>query len=334
MIGVTATYLHLVLARLYCSGLAEAERILTPGHPELTGFDEADMLPQALRPGLTSELEALRWLQANGNAIGRIIRSCSINAMHPHVVELTHRLHPGHHRLRMPMRELLDLALASAHDLHGRPAIVALVGEHRHTEAFNAAAEAEAIYTELGDVPGRGRAASVRATVLRATGQLEQAWAIGEHALVLLQETHRTDDVGMSLLDQGDLALDLGQPHIALERYNAAARILPEQLPAEGAAAKNYDATFAAIGAAQARALLGQAPAALEALSQADQFMSTRGSDWGRGVVAEAFAAVFETVGDRENAAGAYRAAHSYFSPTEPDRAHRSAARLAALEQA
>jgi hypothetical protein len=62
--------------------------------------------------------------------------------------------------------------------------------------------------------------------------------------------------------------------------------------------------------------------------------MSSRGSDWGRGVVAEAFAVVFEVVGDREHAAGAYRAAHSYFSSTEPDRAHRSAARLAALEQA
>lgn len=342
MIGVIATCPHLVLAQLYCAGLAEAERILTPGHPELADFDEAAMLPPELRPGLTTELEALRWLSGNGKAVGRIIRSCSVNAMHPHVVELAHRLHPGYHRLRMPLLGPLDLALGSAHALASLPAIamvqtgraVALVGEHRLTDAFTAAADAEAIYTELGDVPGRARAASVRATVLHAAGQLEQAWAIGEHALALRQETHRTHDVGMSLLGQGDIALDLGQPHVALERYNAAERILLEALPAEGRTANLYDAMFAAIGAARADALLGRAPAALEALGRADEFMNARGSDWGRGVVAEAVAAIYTAAGDRENAAGAYRAAHSYFSSIEPDRARRIAALLAARAQA
>lgn len=329
----------IVVGQYVCAGLAGAERILTPSHTSLPGLNQAEALNAELRPRLTSEAEALAWMEVHRDLIPRIARLCADAGLHQMAFEICHRAWPGIKLIGIPRRPLLEIMLAAGRELNDKPMIAMAqnawptvwCAEQDYPQALAAADEAEAIYIELGDTRLRGQAVNARAKTYLAMGDPVRAWDEHERARELREQAGYTRGVALSLLDQGRVALELGQPHLSRDRYEAARKILIEQLPAEGEDPDLYDGTVAAIGAARARGELGEITAAIEELEFADEAMAARGSMRGRGFAAEALGAVHERGNDLASAASSYRTALTWYENVEAAGARRVAARLVAL---
>ncbi len=308
------------------AGLQAAELTLTPSHHGHLPTPDAEILPPDLRPRLADEASALAWCDQVKDEIPRVVHICVARGMHAQVVELVHLNWPVFLRLGTARIELLDLALDAARALQDEEAVAMfqtgrpspLRAAERYDEALAAAAEAEAIYTRLVDQRGRSQALNAKAKTFRAMGRFEEAWALHERVRSLRTQAGYARGVGLTLLELGNVALDLVHLPVALEYYEEARRILIEQLSAAAREPDVYDGTIAAIGAARVRGLLGQSETALSELEAADASMRERGSRYGRGLAAEARGDVHARAGETSSALAAYRAALECYESTDP----------------
>lgn len=334
-----ATGQTVTMGQYVCAGLAHAEKILTPSHSGLLGLTHAEALPPKLRPNFSTEAGALAWLEVNRDLICGMAQLCADAGWHALAFEIGHRAWPGILRIGMPRRFMLEIMLGAGRALDDKQMIgMAQTGwpavwceEQDYPRALAAADEAEEIYTEFGNKRLRGQAVNARAKTFRAMGEPQQAWGELERALALRKQAGYTRGVGLSLIELGHVALELVQPQVALEHYEEARKVLTVQLPAEGQDPDLYDGTVASIGAARARAELGQIAEAIEELALADESMAARGSVRGRGFAAEALGAVHERTGNPVRATAAYRNALACYENVDAAGTRRVADRLAAL---
>ena len=336
---MTDTAQLLAIARYLIAGLKQAELALTPSHVGHLPSPDVEALDEEIRPApFTDEAHALAWCAGHADDTAKIIRACAAHGMYSQVVQLVHLKWPAYLRLGVPRIEGLELALAASRELGDERAVAmfrtgwgALAGVGRYEEAIAGLREAEEIYARLGDLRGRAQALNSIGKVLRILGRFDEARQAHETALRWRLEIGYTCGVALSRHDLGRVDFACGRFESALALFDEAARVLLEQLPAEGRQPDLYDGGLAAIWAARCRGELGQTAAALEQLRRAEQGMIERGSVQGQATAAETAGHVHEAAGDRENALASYRRALDLFESADDQGVERVREHLAEL---
>lgn len=328
--------------------LEEAEKILTPTHVGSLQCPHAAQLDPRLRPEIADEAAALARVDVHCDDVPQLMRECAALAdrdpeLNWLVVELAYKAWPGMLRRNWPRLPLLDLALERARliDDDWRELAIAmmqvgrvgpLTAGNRFEEALAAVDEAEAIWTRIGPLRLQAQAVCARGKLLHEMGRFAEARESHVRARRMRQEADYLRGVGLSWTDEAWSALEQGDFEYALTAFTTSATILLDQLPAHGSQPDLYDGAVARIGAARALGELRNLPEALELLTLADESMSARGSDRGRGFAAEATGQVLQANGDPVGAIEHYRKAVEFFANTDAKRLARVSQRLADLE--